>query len=171
VGERRLPPSASHNRASILEHGLDWRRMGAAPGIAGSRQPEADGVFLAEAADIAFFFGFARPLDVWAVDVTGLELEDSPEGWPIRRRPIPRERLRLLVAGDAALAWSNEPDADDAAADRRLRDLVVALAEARPDLAHRLEQLDIASRGLTAPAGGDEPTGAWVDEVRRPTAP
>jgi len=34
------------NRESILAHGLDWTRMGAAPGIAGSPVPEDDGVFL-----------------------------------------------------------------------------------------------------------------------------
>ena len=35
------------NRDSILRYGLDWSRMGAAPGIAGSRAQEAEGVFLA----------------------------------------------------------------------------------------------------------------------------
>ena len=34
------------NRDSILAHGLDWTRMGAAPGIAGSLTPEEEGVFL-----------------------------------------------------------------------------------------------------------------------------
>ena len=34
------------NRDSILAHGLDWTRMGAAPGIAGSLTPEEEGMFL-----------------------------------------------------------------------------------------------------------------------------
>src|SRR5260221_14485904 len=38
--------SSAADRDSILAHGLDWTRMGAAPGIAGSTAPEADGVFL-----------------------------------------------------------------------------------------------------------------------------
>jgi hypothetical protein len=44
------------NRASITAHGLDWTRMGAARGIAGSRAPEVDGVFLcASDFDVDFF--------------------------------------------------------------------------------------------------------------------
>jgi len=35
--------SSVANRDSILAYGLDWTRMGAAPGIAGSLAPEADG--------------------------------------------------------------------------------------------------------------------------------
>ena len=38
--------SSSLNRESIREHGLDWARMGAAWGMAGSREPEVEGNFL-----------------------------------------------------------------------------------------------------------------------------
>jgi hypothetical protein len=38
--------TSSLNRVSIQQYGLDWRRMRLAPGIAGSRQPEEDGIFL-----------------------------------------------------------------------------------------------------------------------------
>jgi len=38
--------SSAANRKSILAHGLDWTRMGAARGIAGSTTPEQEGVFL-----------------------------------------------------------------------------------------------------------------------------
>ena len=38
--------TSAMNRESILAHGLDWTRMGAAPGIAGSPVPEKEGVFL-----------------------------------------------------------------------------------------------------------------------------
>lgn len=48
--------SAAANRDSILAHGLDWTRMGAAPGIAGSTAPEEDGVFLcADEFEVRFF--------------------------------------------------------------------------------------------------------------------
>jgi hypothetical protein len=35
--------SSAANRDSVLAHGLGWTRMGAAPVIAGSAAPEADG--------------------------------------------------------------------------------------------------------------------------------
>ena len=38
--------TSSLNRESIQAHGLDWRRMGAARGIAGSSAPEQAGCFL-----------------------------------------------------------------------------------------------------------------------------
>ena len=41
--------TSSRNRQSILEHGLDWRRMAFAPGIAGSPVPEREGCFLSGA--------------------------------------------------------------------------------------------------------------------------
>jgi len=37
--------TATANRESIRRHGLDWRRMGAAPGIAGSTRPELPAMF------------------------------------------------------------------------------------------------------------------------------
>jgi hypothetical protein len=41
-----LHVTSSRNRSSILRYGLDWTRMGAAPGIAGSGRPEVEGCFL-----------------------------------------------------------------------------------------------------------------------------
>lgn len=59
------------NRDSILAHGLDWTRMGAAPGIAGSLTPEEEGVFLCRDEFEADFFvrinNSGGPVDVWAV--------------------------------------------------------------------------------------------------------
>ncbi len=59
------------NRDSILRHGLDWTRMGAAPGIAGSRGAEEDGVFLCrDESDVGFFVQMNNtggPVDAWAV--------------------------------------------------------------------------------------------------------
>lgn len=63
------------NRESIRVHGLDWTRMGAAPGIAGSTAPEAAGVFLCGDEFEAGFFiemnNTGGPVDVWAV--TGID--------------------------------------------------------------------------------------------------
>jgi hypothetical protein len=91
--------SASVNRESILAHGLDSGRMGAAYGIAGSRWPEEEGAFLAR--DLYEAHWFARfdavsPVDVWSVDVSGLRVELHADGFLLCRTPIPAERLRLV---------------------------------------------------------------------------
>ena len=63
------------NRESILAHGLDWTRMGAASGIAGSSAPEEAGVFLCRDEGEAGFFvrmnNTGGPVDVWSV--TGID--------------------------------------------------------------------------------------------------
>ena len=55
-----MPPlfqvSSAANRESIRSHGLDWTRMGAARGIAGSTTPEENGVFLCRDEFEARFF-------------------------------------------------------------------------------------------------------------------
>jgi hypothetical protein len=73
--------SASANRESILRHGLDWRRMGPSPGVAGSQSPELPGIFLQESADDDFFVQMA-PLatDIWGVLVDGHWIESGPSG-------------------------------------------------------------------------------------------
>jgi hypothetical protein len=38
--------SSVANRESIAKHGLDWTRMGVAPGMAGSQKPEVEGCFV-----------------------------------------------------------------------------------------------------------------------------
>jgi hypothetical protein len=67
--------SSSVNRASIERHGLDWRRMHAAGGIAAGADavpaPEMEAVFLCETLDdVEFFvaFGGHPAVDVWEVD-------------------------------------------------------------------------------------------------------
>lgn len=92
--------SSSLNRASIEEHGLDWRLMGAAPGIAGSTQPEQEGCFLADHERTAEFFvrmGTDRgPVDVWLVsDVDPGMLVESPEGFHYLPGTIARDRIAL----------------------------------------------------------------------------
>jgi hypothetical protein len=64
--------SSIANRESIRTYGLDWDRMGAARGIAGSEQPEAEGVFLCRnQSDVDFMLHINNtggPVDIWAVD-------------------------------------------------------------------------------------------------------
>ena len=89
--------TATVNRDSIAEWGLDWTRMGAAQGIAGSYKPELDAVFLDHIEGIEFFTHMSRqPCDVWEVDVTGLWIEKH-EDWLIHRSPIALGRLRLVA--------------------------------------------------------------------------
>ncbi|TFV45105.1 hypothetical protein E4P43_18055 [Blastococcus sp. TF02A-35] len=93
--------TSTRNRASIQAHGLDWRRMGAAPGIAGSSVPEQEGCFLALSEfDSDFFVRMNNtdgPVDVWAVDgVDEGQLLESSEGFRYLPAVIPPERLRLV---------------------------------------------------------------------------
>ena len=81
--------TAAVNRASIQRWGLDWSRMGAARGIAGSPRPELPVVFLDTVDSVGFFRRMARePVDLWAVDVTDLWVENGPDGWYIHCSPI-----------------------------------------------------------------------------------
>jgi hypothetical protein len=100
---RMFHATAVANRESIRRHGLDWERMGAAPGIAGSTCPELPAVFVCDSRDdISFFLHMARtPVDVWAVDAAGLWVENGPDGWWIISQPIGPERLTLAEC-DAA---------------------------------------------------------------------
>jgi hypothetical protein len=88
------------NRASILSHGLDWRRF-VDSGVAGSRTPETDGIFLCPDDESAEFFAqmgrrHGREVDVWAVVLDGQWLISDPsssggldDGWMICPDPIP----------------------------------------------------------------------------------
>jgi len=93
--------TSSLNRESILEHGLDVLRMAASPGIAGSPHPEVDGCFLCETLEDVYWFAdvinnTGGPVDVWEVDVQGLDLVEAPEGYAYFRGTIPASRLRLI---------------------------------------------------------------------------
>jgi|SRR6266699_4360411 len=85
--------SSTANRDSILAHGLDCSRKGAAPGIAGSLAPEADGVFLCAGEFEAGFFvemnNTGGPVDVRAV--TGIDDRELIDA---------RQRLQLLPGAD-----------------------------------------------------------------------
>jgi hypothetical protein len=89
------------NRESILAHGLDWTRMGAAPGIAGSHEPEEDGVFLSGSEFDARWFvamnNTGGPVDVWAVDgIDPEQLVTTQSGYDYFPGRIPSERLALV---------------------------------------------------------------------------
>jgi hypothetical protein len=88
------------NRASITEHGLDWTRMNAARGIAGSRRPEQEGCFLADEWTADYFVRLNNtggPVDVWAVEaVDELQLLTSPEGYQYLPELISADRLTLV---------------------------------------------------------------------------
>ncbi|HEV7210412.1 MAG TPA: hypothetical protein VGN47_01710 [Blastococcus sp.] len=97
------------NRASIDEHGLDWRRMGAAPGIAGSTCPEQEGCFLAVEEGMTDFIirmnNTGGPVDVWEVHgIDEGDLVTSPEGFGYFPGVIVREQLRL-VRRDVPPVW------------------------------------------------------------------
>ena len=88
------------NRESISEHGLDWTRMGAASGIAGSQVPEEQGIFLCSDYDLPFFLRINNtggPVDVWGVDgVDDTLLEDNGNGFFYVPERVPASRISLL---------------------------------------------------------------------------
>lgn len=93
--------SSVRNRESIKRFGLDWTRMGAAPGIAGSRRPEVEGVFLCvEQLDADWFVRLNNtggPVDIWAVEGVELnELRTSPEGFSYFPGNIGVHELQLI---------------------------------------------------------------------------
>ena len=96
--------SSRRNRASIAEHGLDVRRMGAAPGIAGSRHAEQNGCFLALDEDEVRWFvrmnNTGGPVDIWAVrDVDRSALVLSPENYHYLPGVVPASQLTLVREG------------------------------------------------------------------------
>ncbi len=98
--------SPSVNRASIQEHGLDWRRIGTSgialpPKETRAPEPEMDAVFLCGSLDdVEFFVGFGShpAVDVWKIDTEGLAIEDGPDGWLLHRAPIAATRVSLVAA-------------------------------------------------------------------------
>jgi hypothetical protein len=89
------------NRESIRVFGLDWSRMIAAPGIAGSAAPEVDGCFLCvNLSDVDWFVWLNNtggPVDVWAVDGIELDqLQTSPNGYDYFPAKISTEQLTLV---------------------------------------------------------------------------
>jgi hypothetical protein len=97
------------NRESILSHGVDWSRMGAAPGIAGSHAPEENGIFLClDEGDAHFFMHMNNtggPVDVWAVaGIDEQQLISTGSGFSYLPARIPRSQLTLLDPSPAETA-------------------------------------------------------------------
>jgi len=102
------------NRDSIREHGLDWKLMTSAEtGIAGSPTPEEQGVFLSrDIWEARWFSGFGGPgrlLDIWEVDVSGLCLESTSDGFLICRCAISPDRLSLAEAREVVEPFESRP--------------------------------------------------------------
>jgi hypothetical protein len=93
--------TSSRNRGSIEVHGLDWLLMTTSPGIAGSREPEVDGIFVCpDTFTVDFFVGLNNtggPVDVWAIDdVDQSHLVETSSGFTYLPSRISPERLTLL---------------------------------------------------------------------------
>jgi hypothetical protein len=96
--EKLFHVSASANRESIRKHGLDWTRMGAAPGlVSGEHLPEEPLVYLDEERGLSLWFRtHGQLMDVWEVRAEGLDLVRTGDGWIVSPKPIPPERLTLV---------------------------------------------------------------------------
>jgi hypothetical protein len=98
--------SSTLNRTSIDQYGLDWTRMGPAPGIAGSEYPEVAGCYIALDENQACWFvddinHTGGLVDVW--EVSGLsttELVHNGSGLYYLSRPIPRAQLSMRRTGE-----------------------------------------------------------------------
>jgi hypothetical protein len=74
--------------------------MAAAPGIAGSRRPEAEGCFVClDEFEVSFFLRINNtggPVDVWAIEgVEYDELVEPPNGFHYLSRPIGAAQVSL----------------------------------------------------------------------------
>ncbi|HEY3631409.1 MAG TPA: hypothetical protein VGL21_10945 [Jatrophihabitantaceae bacterium] len=92
--------TSSRNRGSVDAHGLDWRRMDSAPGIAGSNRPERDGIFVCiDESEVDFFVRINNtggPVDVWGIDGAGAELTETGTGFCYVPHAIPRHAITLI---------------------------------------------------------------------------
>jgi hypothetical protein len=116
--------SSAANRDSIRVHGLDWTRMGAARGIAGSTEPEADGVFLCSDEFTARFFvrmnNTGGPVDVWAVsDIDAGQMLDNGSGFFYFPGRISAGQITLIES--ASVCHTDTVDAAPADVPSRVR--------------------------------------------------
>ena len=132
---RMFHVTSVRNRDSIETHGLDWTRMSAVPGIAGSRRPEVDGIFLADHPSMAQFFvrmnNTGGPVDIWAVDdVDPADLVDSDSGFCYLPARIERHRLTLHDRDIPEPVRAPAVRRDDAIGDQAYRSrLTITLAD------------------------------------------
>ena len=105
--------TSSLNRDSIAKYGLDWRRMGSAPGIAGSQSYEAAGVFLVfDRFDADWFVQMGKHrhsrVDIWQVTIDDADHDINGEpsgalwqeahGYSHHTEPIPSSKLKLIAS-------------------------------------------------------------------------
>jgi hypothetical protein len=88
-------------RESIHAHGLDWRRMGAAPGWASGRNtPEEAATYFAKDVYEVRWFAEVRnhreAVDIWEVQVRGIDLVRTGDGWILTRSVVLPECLVLI---------------------------------------------------------------------------
>jgi hypothetical protein len=100
------------NRESIAAHGLDWRRMQRARGIAGSDSPELQGCFLCWDGGEADWFvrinNTGGPVDVWeVVGIDSSELVESSAGHHYLPVPIPPSQVRLVRQDQPVQQWGS----------------------------------------------------------------
>ncbi|WP_241827094.1 hypothetical protein [Streptomyces graminilatus] len=93
--------SSVRNRQSIALHGLDWARMSVARGIAGSRRPEVEGIFVCRGEEDAKFFlqlnNTGGPVDLWSVDgIDEALLLDNGNGFVYLPARIPAAQVSLV---------------------------------------------------------------------------
>jgi len=133
--------SPSVNRASILAHGLDPRRMGAAPGIAGSERRELDGGVCHDRDEVDWFaeMGLRHldAVDVWEIDDPGSVLQTSTANYDYLPVPVPPERVRLLETRTAP----REPEQPEAMPE--LAGEMWAVIGTPEEVAAQLEELDV----------------------------
>jgi hypothetical protein len=106
--------TSTANRESIRQHGLDSRRMGTTRGVAGSDQPEAQGVFLArDWFEAKWFVRMSRSnhasVDIWEVRLPdNFDVDEPPpaglpyaelDGFLYTTRAIGPDRIRLRGVG------------------------------------------------------------------------
>lgn len=106
------------NRDSINRYGLDWRKMGTVPGIAGSLEPEVEGIFLAlgayECRHFASLSNSGDPIDIWQVYGINLDaLRTSHNGYLFFPGAIGPDRLSLVATDIARGDAFNLPDQDE----------------------------------------------------------
>jgi hypothetical protein len=107
--------TSSRNRGSIEVHGLDWSLMTTAPGIAGSREPEVEGIFVCpDRSTTDFFVGLNNtggPVDVWAIDdIDQSRLVEAGSGFSYLPSRISPERLTLIDQTLQPIAHQHEDD-------------------------------------------------------------
>ena len=93
--------TSMRTRDSIARFGLDWSRMGPAPGVAGAGAPEVEGIFVCpDESDVDFFVHLntsGAPVDVWAIDgVDPRELIEADNGFAFLPRRVAPEDLTLV---------------------------------------------------------------------------